>query len=87
MHRVCLTRWSGGRRAHVVVEAAASIHEDKPEFKSDSNRATRSPAPIDPPHARAQPFGGWKTSGLGREGGVNCLDEFLEEKAFVMGGI
>lgn len=33
------------------------------------------------------PFGGWKESGLGREGGKFGLDEYLEVKYVCMGGI
>ena len=33
------------------------------------------------------PFGGVKQSGLGREGSVYGLDEFLEVKYTLMGGI
>ncbi len=32
------------------------------------------------------PFGGWKQSGLGREGGVEGLDEYLESKFVNLGG-
>jgi succinate-semialdehyde dehydrogenase / glutarate-semialdehyde dehydrogenase len=32
------------------------------------------------------PFGGWKQSGLGREGGVEGLDEYLETKFINFGG-
>lgn len=35
----------------------------------------------------AAPFGGVKESGLGREGGYQGLEEFLEEKYTLMGGI
>ena len=31
------------------------------------------------------PFGGMKQSGLGREGGAGCLDEFMETKTFCLG--
>ncbi len=31
------------------------------------------------------PFGGWKESGLGREGGYQGLSEYLEEKYVCMG--
>lgn len=31
------------------------------------------------------PFGGWKESGLGREGGYQGLSEYLEEKLISMG--
>jgi acyl-CoA reductase-like NAD-dependent aldehyde dehydrogenase len=31
------------------------------------------------------PFGGFKESGLGREGGREGLDEYLETKAIVVG--
>jgi succinate-semialdehyde dehydrogenase/glutarate-semialdehyde dehydrogenase len=27
------------------------------------------------------PFGGWKESGIGREGGLNCLNDYCEQKA------
>ncbi|KKN97304.1 hypothetical protein LCGC14_0159930 [marine sediment metagenome] len=33
------------------------------------------------------PFGGMKQSGLGREGARQGLDEYLEGKAFHMGGL
>lgn len=33
------------------------------------------------------PFGGWKESGLGREGGRYGLDEYLEIKYVCMGGL
>lgn len=36
--------------------------------------------PLDP----AVPFGGYKTSGLGREGGLQQMDEYLETKAVIM---
>jgi succinate-semialdehyde dehydrogenase/glutarate-semialdehyde dehydrogenase len=32
------------------------------------------------------PFGGWKQSGLGREGGIEGLDEYLEPKFVNFGG-
>ena len=32
------------------------------------------------------PFGGWKESGLGREGGVEGLEEYLETKFVNFGG-
>ncbi len=31
------------------------------------------------------PFGGWKESGLGREGGYQGIEEYLEEKFICMG--
>jgi succinate-semialdehyde dehydrogenase/glutarate-semialdehyde dehydrogenase len=31
------------------------------------------------------PFGGWKESGLGREGGYQGITEYLEEKYICMG--
>ena len=31
------------------------------------------------------PFGGIKQSGYGREGGINCLEEYLETKTFCLG--
>lgn len=33
------------------------------------------------------PLGGWKESGLGREGGKYGIDEFLELKYVCMGGL
>ena len=33
------------------------------------------------------PFGGWKSSGIGREGGIGSLDDFLEKKTFIVGGL
>ncbi len=33
------------------------------------------------------PFGGIKASGLGREGGREGIDEYLETKAFHWGGL
>jgi succinate-semialdehyde dehydrogenase/glutarate-semialdehyde dehydrogenase len=33
------------------------------------------------------PFGGVKQSGLGREGGHDGLEEYLESKAFHIGGL
>lgn len=36
--------------------------------------------PLDP----AVPFGGYKTSGIGREGGMQQMDEYLETKAVIM---
>lgn len=33
------------------------------------------------------PLGGWKESGLGREGGRYGIDEFLELKYVCMGGL
>lgn len=33
------------------------------------------------------PFGGWKQSGLGREGAKEGLDEYMEQKFICMGGI
>jgi succinate-semialdehyde dehydrogenase/glutarate-semialdehyde dehydrogenase len=33
------------------------------------------------------PFGGVKQSGLGREGGQIGIDEYLETKAFHLGGL
>ena len=33
------------------------------------------------------PFGGVKQSGLGREGGTEGIEDFLETKAFHMGGL
>ncbi|MFT3866749.1 MAG: aldehyde dehydrogenase family protein [Solirubrobacterales bacterium] len=32
------------------------------------------------------PWGGFKTSGVGREGGLNALDEYLEEKGVIVRG-
>jgi succinate-semialdehyde dehydrogenase/glutarate-semialdehyde dehydrogenase len=31
------------------------------------------------------PFGGWKESGLGREGGYQGIEEYMEEKYIAMG--
>ncbi|WP_317928745.1 NAD-dependent succinate-semialdehyde dehydrogenase [Halioxenophilus sp. WMMB6] len=31
------------------------------------------------------PFGGWKQSGLGKEQGIDCLDEFLQVKSVCLG--
>jgi succinate-semialdehyde dehydrogenase len=39
------------------------------------------------PHATEAPFGGRKQSGIGREGGQEGLDEYLEVKLVSMGGI
>lgn len=33
------------------------------------------------------PFGGWKQSGLGSEGGLHGINEYLEMKYVCMGGI
>jgi succinate-semialdehyde dehydrogenase/glutarate-semialdehyde dehydrogenase len=33
------------------------------------------------------PFGGMKQSGLGREGGSEGIEEYLETKAFHIGGL
>ena len=33
------------------------------------------------------PFGGFKESGLGREGGAHGIDEFVETKYMCLGGI
>ena len=33
------------------------------------------------------PFGGWKESGLGREGSKYGCDEFLEPKYVLLGGL
>jgi succinate-semialdehyde dehydrogenase/glutarate-semialdehyde dehydrogenase len=33
------------------------------------------------------PFPGWKESGLGREGGLEGLDEYLETKVVALGGL
>jgi len=35
----------------------------------------------DAPRAPASPFGGYKQSGNGREGGIEGFEEFLETKA------
>lgn len=35
----------------------------------------------------AIPFGGVKESGLGREGGPNGIDEYLNQKVIVFGGL
>ncbi len=39
------------------------------------------------PSTAQAPFGGWKLSGLGREGGSEGLDAFLEEKYVAWGGL
>lgn len=39
------------------------------------------------PHATEAPFGGRKQSGIGREGGAEGLDEYLEVKLVSMGGL
>lgn len=39
------------------------------------------------PHAVEAPFVGWKESGLGREGGVEGLEEYLETKLVAFGGL
>ncbi|MEI9901957.1 MAG: aldehyde dehydrogenase family protein [Hyphomicrobium sp.] len=33
------------------------------------------------------PFGGWKESGIGREGSHHGIEEFLEMKYTLMGGL
>jgi succinate-semialdehyde dehydrogenase len=38
------------------------------------------------PHATEVPFPGWKESGLGREGGLEGLEEYLETKVVTIGG-
>jgi acyl-CoA reductase-like NAD-dependent aldehyde dehydrogenase len=38
------------------------------------------------PHATEVPFPGWKESGLGRESGLEGLDEYLETKVVTIGG-
>ena len=39
------------------------------------------------PQAVEAPFPGWKESGLGREGGLEGLDEYLETKLVALGGL
>jgi acyl-CoA reductase-like NAD-dependent aldehyde dehydrogenase len=39
------------------------------------------------PHAVEAPFVGWKESGLGREGGAEGLEEYLETKLVAFGGL
>lgn len=39
------------------------------------------------PHATEAPFGGWKKSGMGAEGGHTGLYEYLEEKLISIGGL
>jgi succinate-semialdehyde dehydrogenase len=39
------------------------------------------------PQAAEAPFPGWKESGLGREGGLEGLDEYLETKLVALGGL
>ncbi|MFN8063088.1 MAG: NAD-dependent succinate-semialdehyde dehydrogenase [Vicinamibacterales bacterium] len=39
------------------------------------------------PHATEAPFAGWKESGLGREAGLEGLEEYLETKLVAFGGI
>jgi acyl-CoA reductase-like NAD-dependent aldehyde dehydrogenase len=39
------------------------------------------------PHATEAPFAGWKESGLGRESGMEGLDEYLETKLVAFGGL
>jgi succinate-semialdehyde dehydrogenase len=39
------------------------------------------------PQATEGPFPGWKESGLGREGGLEGLDEYLETKLVAIGGL
>lgn len=39
------------------------------------------------PQAVEAPFAGWKESGLGREGGKEGLDEYLETKLVTIGGV
>jgi succinate-semialdehyde dehydrogenase len=39
------------------------------------------------PHATEAPFPGWKESGLGREGGLEGLEEYLETKLVAVGGL
>jgi len=39
------------------------------------------------PQAVEVPFPGWKESGLGREGGVEGLEEYLETKVVAIGGL
>ena len=39
------------------------------------------------PQAPEVPFPGWKESGLGREGGLEGLEEYLETKVVALGGI
>jgi len=38
------------------------------------------------PHAVEAPFPGWKESGLGKEGGLEGLEEYLETKVVTIGG-
>jgi acyl-CoA reductase-like NAD-dependent aldehyde dehydrogenase len=37
--------------------------------------------------SESAPFGGWKQSGLGREGARQGIDGYLETKYICMGGI
>ena len=39
------------------------------------------------PQAVEAPFPGWKESGLGREGGLEGLEEYLETKLVAIGGL
>jgi acyl-CoA reductase-like NAD-dependent aldehyde dehydrogenase len=39
------------------------------------------------PHATEAPFSGWKESGLGREGGAEGLEEYMETKVVALGGL
>ncbi|MCC5931865.1 MAG: NAD-dependent succinate-semialdehyde dehydrogenase [Cyclobacteriaceae bacterium] len=39
------------------------------------------------PHATEAPFGGWKKSGMGAEGGHTGLYEYMEEKLISIGGL
>ncbi len=39
------------------------------------------------PQAVEAPFVGWKESGIGREGGLEGLEEYLETKLVAIGGL
>jgi succinate-semialdehyde dehydrogenase/glutarate-semialdehyde dehydrogenase len=82
-------------------EEAVSIANDTPFglasyfFTKDVNRAWRVAERIESGMVSVNdgifsneviPFGGWKESGLGREGGVEGLEEYLETKFVNFGG-
>ena len=76
----------GAQLVDLLVNGDAAVTAPSDQAATGGQQPGQAPVePAAPPAAPAAPFGGVKESGLGREGGLVGIDEFLETKYVAIG--